>query len=57
MEKFLLNKFKAELGYCQKARIKTGLGVVKEIIGIIGNIDDAIEKYEESERKSFAVNR
>lgn len=57
MEKYLLNKFKAELGYCQKARIKTGLGVVKEIIGIIGNIDAAIEKYEESERKSFAVNR
>ena len=56
MEKYLLNKFKAELGYCQKARIKTGLGVVKEIIGIIGNIDAAIEKYEESERKSFAVN-
>ena len=57
MEKYLLNKFKAELGYCQKARIKTGLGVVKEIIGIISNIDAAIEKYEESERKSFAVNR
>lgn len=34
MEEYLLRKFKAELGYCQKARIKTGLGAVKEIVGI-----------------------
>lgn len=50
MEKYLLRKFKAELGYCQKARIKTGLGAIKEIIGIIGNIDEAIKNYEDSER-------
>lgn len=55
MEEYLLMKFKAELGYCQKARIKTGLGAVKEIVGIIGNIDDAIENYEMSERMSFTV--
>lgn len=55
MEEYLLRKFKAELGYCQKARIKTGLGAVKEIVGIIGNIDDAIENYEMSERMSFTV--
>lgn len=34
MEEYLLMKFKAELGNCQKARIKTGLGAVKEIVGI-----------------------
>lgn len=55
MEEYLLRKFKAELGYCQKARIKTGLGAVKEIVGIIGNIDDAIKNYEMSERMSFTV--
>lgn len=55
MEEYLLMKFKAELGYCQKARIKTGLGAVKEIVGIIGNIDDAIENYEMSERLTFTM--
>lgn len=55
MEEYLLMKFKAELGYCQKARIITGLGAVKEIVGIIGNIDDAIENYEMSERLTFTM--
>ena len=55
MEEYLLNKFKAELGYCQRARIKTVLGITKEIVGIIGNIDDAITKYEESEKMSVTV--
>jgi hypothetical protein len=55
MEEYLLNKFKAELGYCQRARIKTGFGIVKEIVSIIGNIDEAINKYEESENMSFTV--
>lgn len=55
MEEYLLNKFKAELGYCQRARIKTGLGITKEIVGIIGNIDDVITKYEESEKMSVTV--
>ena len=55
MEEYLLNKFKAELGYCQRARIKTGFSIVKEIVGIIGNIKDAINKYEESEKMSFTV--
>ena len=55
MEEYLLNKFKAELGYCQRARIKTGFGIVKEIVSIIGNIDEAINKYEKSENMSFTV--
>ena len=55
MEDYLLNKFKAELGYCQRVRIKTGFDIVKEIVGIIGNIEDAINKCEESENVSFTV--
>lgn len=29
--------------------------MVKEIVSIIGNIDEAINKYEESENMSFTV--
>lgn len=46
METYLLKKFRAELGYCTQARLKTGLGVVKEVIGVVGNVVDAINDYE-----------
>ena len=46
MEEYLLKKFKGELAYCHKARIKAGLGVAKEVVSLIVNIDDAIEDYE-----------
>lgn len=46
-EVFLLDKFKAELGYCYKAMLKTGIGAAKEIIGLISSADEAIERYEE----------
>ncbi|MBR5332624.1 MAG: hypothetical protein IKV32_04945 [Muribaculaceae bacterium] len=47
IEVFLMAKYKAELGYCHQARVKTGIGVVKEIVGIIKNVDEVIHKYEE----------
>lgn len=46
METYLIKKFKAELGYCSEARVKTGLGIAKEIIGLIGSATDAINDYE-----------
>lgn len=46
METYLLKKFKAELGYCSEAREKAGLGIAKEIIGLIGSAADAINDYE-----------
>lgn len=46
METYLLKKFKAELGYCSEARVKAGLGIAKEIIGLIGSAADAINDYE-----------
>ena len=48
IEVFLMAKYKAELGYCHQARVKTGIDIVKEIVGIIGNADEAIRKYEET---------
>lgn len=56
-EAFLMMKFEAELAYCQQARVKTGLGIVKEISGIVGNISEIIEKYEKvsnSETRSLS---
>ena len=46
IEVFLMAKYQAELGYCHQARVKTGIGIVKEIVGIIRNADEAIRKYE-----------
>lgn len=47
IELFLMAKYRAELGYCHQARVKTGLSIVKEIVGIIKNADEVIRKYEE----------
>ena len=47
IEVFLMAKYQAELGHCHQARVKTGIGIVKEIVGIIRNADEAISKYEE----------
>lgn len=46
MEDYLLKKFKAELAYCSQARVKTGLGIVKEVVGLVGSVADAIDDYE-----------
>lgn len=47
IELFLMAKYRAELGYCHQARVKTGLSIVKEIVGIIKNADEVIRKYKE----------
>lgn len=47
IEVFLMAKYQAELGYCHQARVKTGIGTIKEIVGIINNASEAIRKYEE----------
>ena len=47
IEVFLMAKYQAELGYCHQARVKTGLSIVKDIVGVIKNANAAISKYEE----------
>ena len=47
IELFLMAKYRAELGYCHQARVKTGLSILKEIVSIIKNADEVIRKYEE----------
>lgn len=33
IEQFLMDKFNAEIGYCDIASVKTGIGAAKEVYG------------------------
>jgi hypothetical protein len=55
MEEFLLTKYRAEICYCHNARLKTGIGIVKELSSITQNITEHIQKYEKLENKNSAV--
>ena len=55
MEEFLLTKYRAEICYCHNARLKTGIGIVKELSSITQNITEHIQKYEKLEGKKSAV--
>lgn len=48
MEQFLLDKFNAEIGYCNLALFKAGLGIVDELKGLVEVGKKHIEKYEQS---------
>lgn len=48
MEQFLLDKFNAEIGYCNLALFKAGLGIVDELKGLVEVGRKHIEKYEQS---------
>ena len=52
MEEFLLTKYRAEICYCHNARLKTGIGIVKELSSITQNITEHIQKYEKLEGKN-----
>ena len=58
VEIFLMKKYKAELAYCHQARIKTNMGIAKEVIGLIKDAEEAIRDYEDCyERQNrFIVN-
>lgn len=55
MEEFLLTKYRAEICYCHNARLKTGIGIVKELSSITQNITEHIQKYEELESKTDTI--
>lgn len=46
MEQFLLDKFNAEIGYCNIALFKAGIGVVEELKGLVEIWKKHIEKFE-----------
>lgn len=48
MEHFLLDKFNAEIGYCNLALFKAGIGITNELKGLVEIGKKHIEKYEQS---------
>lgn len=49
MEQYLLDKFKAELGYCYIAMLKTNINIVKELNELVEIAKKDIEKYEQKQ--------
>ena len=47
IEQFLMNKFNAEIGYCDIASVKTGIGAAKEIAGLVDIARRNIYKFEQ----------
>ena len=52
MEQFLLDKFNAEIGYCNIALFKAGIGAVEELKGLAEIGKKHIEKFEKEYRSS-----
>ena len=50
MEQFLLDKFNAEIGYCNIALFKAGIGAVEELKGLVEIGKKHIEKFEKEYR-------
>ena len=48
MEQFLLDKFNAEIGYCNLALFKAGLGIADELKDLVEISKKHIEKYEQN---------
>ena len=49
MEQFLLDKFNAEIGYCNLALFKAGLGIADELKDLVEISKRHIEKYEKDQ--------
>lgn len=47
IEQFLMDKFNAEIGYCDIASIKTGFGAAKEVVGLLDIARKNIKKFEQ----------
>ena len=53
IEQFLIDKFNAEIGYCDVASFKTGIGITEELIRLAEIGRKHIEKYENRLKKGF----
>lgn len=47
IEQFLMDKFNAEIGYCDIASVKTGIGATKELVGLLDIARNNIKKFEQ----------
>jgi len=57
IEQFLLDKFNAEIGYCNIALLKAGIGAVEELKGLVEIGKKHIEKYENEYRGTACSER
>ena len=57
IEQFLLDKFNAEIGYCNIALLKAGIGAVEELKGLVEIGKKHIEKYENDYRSTTCSER
>ena len=57
MEQFLLDKFNAEIGYCNIALLKAGIGAAEELKGLVEIGKKHIEKYENEYRSTACSER
>ena len=55
IEQFLIDKFNAEIGYCNLALFKTGIGITEELIKMVEIGRKHIEKYERVIKKTGGV--
>jgi len=46
IENYLINKFNAEIGYCNLAMLKAGIGSAKELMDLIDKSKQDIQRYE-----------
>lgn len=53
IEQFLFDKFNAEIGYCDVALFKTGVGITEELISLAVIGRKHIEKYENRLKEGF----
>lgn len=51
IENFLMDKFQAEIGYCNLAMLKTGLDSAKEIVSLANISKQNIKKYEQVQQQ------
>lgn len=57
IEQFLQDKFNAEIGYCNIALLKAGIGAVEELKGLVEIGKKHIEKYENDYRSTTCSER
>ena len=57
IEQFLLDKFNAEIGYCNIALLKAGIGAAEELKGLVEIGKKHIEKYENEYRSTTCSER
>ena len=57
IEQFLLDKFNAEIGYCNIALFKAGIGAAEELKGLVEIGKKHIEKYENEYRSTACSER